>query len=310
MKKFLANVGLYSAIILFGLLCLEFSLYTQENEYSYKRHYIEQHLHDIKVLTQGSSLFEVSVDPSLIGDSVFNGSMSGIGNIYVKSATHQMALRYLPQMSNLKTLIVPFPVTDAHAGSGAWKYRMTSASKTCNCMRVKYLGTLANLCDILFWPELINSTMEYMKRFERTDEENRVCDLRGFRSRGRDLDDRKPEWETLQLGKVDTAKTRQDTWSVIQAYQEVAEVCKEYGIELIGVAMPYYKTKLDQITPQLKADYHYVISEIRKTHPEVKFFDYTYDKRFTSDDFQDAVHLNNNGARKFSQIMKEEILGW
>ena len=307
MKKFLIKVGLYSAVLFFGLLCFEFSLYTQENEYSYKKHFIEQHLKDIKVLTLGSSLFEVSVDPSIIGDSVFNGSMSGIGNIYKNSATHQMALRYLPLMSNLKTLIIPFPITDAYAGSGTWKYTLSPAGRSCLCMSVKYLHVLTDPRDILYWPELVNSNMQFMKRFERTDEENRICDARGLLSRNRDLEHRKPDWDYVRSG-INSNKTRRDTWSVIQAYYEVAEVCREHGIELIGVATPYYKTKQDQITAQMKSDYHYVISEIKKKYPEVQFYDYTCDKRFTSDDFQDAVHLNNNGARKFSKIMKEEIL--
>lgn len=54
---------------------------------------------------------------------------------------------------------------------------------------------------------------------------------------------------------------------------------------------------LKEITPSIKADYKYALSEIRKKHPEVEFFDYTNDKRFTSDDFQDAVHLNNVGPQ-------------
>ena len=57
-------------------------------------------------------------------------------------------------------------------------------------------------------------------------------------------------------------------------------------------------------------DYLYVISTIKKKHPEVAFYNFTDDKRFTSNDFQDLVHLNNNGAKKFSKILKEEVLYW
>ena len=115
------------------------------------------------------------------------------------------------------------------------------------------------------------------------------------------------EWKEHLLN---DKKTSDDTRFVVEAYNDVAELCKKHGVNLIAIATPYYKTRTDQITEKEIADYHFAVAEIKKKHPEVQFYDFTYDKRFTSDDFQDPLHLNNNGARKFSLIIKNEILKW
>lgn len=318
MKSFIIKIGVYAMLVVLGLLCFELSLYTQENEYSYKKHYIESHLDDIKVLTLGSSLFEISVDPSMIGEGVFNGNLSGIGSLYANSATYQMACEYVPKMKNLKTLIVTFPINEVYRGSGDWEFIQRPASRTCQCMRVKYLHALTDVRDIVYWSELINSKMDYVGRFKKTDYATRICDSLGFRSNNRDLKDRKKGWDSAYIMKPDEwkehllnyKKTSDDTRFVVEAYNDVAELCKKRGVNLIAIATPYYKTRTDQITEKEIADYHFAVAEIKKKHPEVQFYDFTYDKRFTSDDFQDPLHLNNNGARKFSLIIKNEILKW
>lgn len=312
MKKFIKKVGIYSFVILIGLLCVELSLYTQENRYSYKKQYIENHLNDIKVLTLGASLFEVSVDPSMIGDSVFNGSVSGIGDLYSNSATYQIIFRYIPQMPNLKMLIIPCPISNVYRGSDIWKFINVPSSRSCQCMKVKYLNVYEDWKDIVYWSEFVNSSQDFLGRFEKTDEITRNCDSLGFVSKGRNLENRQENWENQFVDGIVNrfikGKTRKDTWALIEGYKVVAELCKKQGVKLVGVATPYYKTMLKELSPTVKADYQYALEEIRKNHPEVQFYDYTYDKRFTSDDFQDAVHLNNNGARKFSRILKEEVL--
>lgn len=312
MRNFTKFIIIYLVTTTLCIITIECALFTQENEYSYKCHYIENHLNDIKVLTLGASLFEVSVNPSIIGDGVFNGNLSGISDLYKNSATYQMAFRYVPQMHNLKVLIIPCAVANLYRGSNDWHFMSDPGSRNSQCMKVKYLNVYEDWRDIVYWSEFVNSSMDFMGRFEKTDEETRNCDSLGFVSTGREIENRKRGWENAfvehNVNNFLKGKTRKDTWALIEGYNDVAELCKKHGVKLIGVATPYYKTMLKEISPTIKADYKYALSEIRKKHPEVEFFDYTYDERFTSDDFQDAVHLNNVGAQKFSKVLKDEVL--
>jgi RNase H-fold protein (predicted Holliday junction resolvase) len=306
MRIFKKYIILYLCGVFIGFLCIELALFTCENEFSYKKHYIENHFNDIKVLSLGSSLLETGFDPSIIGDSVFNGNLSGIKSIYMNSVTYQLAFKYIPQMKNLEFLIVPFAITDTYAGSKNWGEKREPAYI---CMGVKYLNILTQPKDILYWSEIVNSNMGYMGRFKKTDEENRLCDSLGFFSRNRDLKDRKQGWEKGFVGKKIAVQTLNDTYSVVQAYNDIANLCKENGVKLIAIATPFYKTRQEQIPQQLIAHHHYVITKIKKKYPTTfNFYDYTYDRRFNTDDFQDAVHLNNSGARKLSKIIKKEIL--
>jgi len=309
MRLFAKFILIYLGVMLVFIISLELALLTQENEYSYKRHFIENHLDDIKVLMLGSSLFQTSIDPVAIGDSVFNSSLGGIKDIHKNSASYQMAFRYVPKMKNLKALIVPYPIFDIYNGSDSWIYDTESNNRTNNCMKVKYLDTPEDIRDYMYWSEFINSKKAYIKRFILSDKESRCCDSMGFVNTGHKLGNRQEGWK-FNYGDNPAEKPREQTWSVIEGYNDVAELCRQNGVTLIGIATPLYKTRAKGLTPKFKADYKYTISEIHKKYPEVKFFDYTYDSRFSSDDFFDAVHLNNNGAIKFSRIVKEEVLGW
>ena len=151
--------------------------------------------------------------------------------------------------------------------------------------------------------------MDFMGRFHKSDEENRLCDSLGFLSKNRNLKDRKPGWDKIFADNKIVASTLDDTYSVMHAYYDIAKLCNDNNIILIAVAPPYYKTKLEQIPQKQIYHHHYVLESIKKKYPtSFEFYDYTFDKRFNSDDFQDAVHLNNNGAKKFSLIVKKEIL--
>lgn len=110
MIRFLKLTSIFALFCLSILIIVEFALFTQENKYSYKIHYIEKNHDKIKVLTLGASLFEVGIDPSVIGEGVFNGNVSGISDVYQNSPTVQLAKRYVPLMENLETLIVPFTI--------------------------------------------------------------------------------------------------------------------------------------------------------------------------------------------------------
>lgn len=311
MKRFLKLTSIFALFCLSILIIVEFALFTQENKYSYKIHYIEKNHDKIKVLTLGASLFEVGIDPSVIGEGVFNGNVSGISDVYRNSPTVQLAKRYVPQMENLETLIVPFTIYNVYDGNNQeWHLQTIPAVRSCKCMAVKYLKTKVHPLDFVYWSEFLNSDMDYLNRFFDTDINTRLCDSLGFLSKGRNLENRPKGWNKMAKDNSKDIRRPQDTQSVIDGFLDIAETCRNEGVRLVAVAPPLYEERYNQLSPSIKADYHYAIKMIKQKYPEVEFFDYSNDKRFVADDFQDVYHLNNNGARKLSIIVKKEILKW
>lgn len=311
MKRFLKLTSLYAVFCLTILAIVEFALFSQENKYSYKVHYIEENNNRIKVLTLGASLFEVGIDPSVIGEGVFNGNVSGISDVYRNSPTVQLAKRYVPQMENLETLIVPFTIYNVYDGNNqGWHLTTIPAVRSCKCMAVKYLRTMVHPLDFIYWSEFLNSDMDYLNRFFDTDINTRLCDSLGFLSKGRNLENRPKGWDKIVEDKSEDIRKPQDTQSVIEGFLDIAETCRNNKVRLVAVAPPLYEKRYKQLTPSIKADYQYAINRIKQEYPEVEFFDYSNDKRFMADDFQDLYHVNNNGAHKLSIIVKNEILKW
>ena len=82
MKRFIIRVLLFSLCVLAIGAIFELYLLTVENEYSYKRRYVEENGSAIKTLILGHSHAAFGMNPDLMGDSVFNFAISGRAHHY------------------------------------------------------------------------------------------------------------------------------------------------------------------------------------------------------------------------------------
>lgn len=299
MRRFLKNILIIGAIMFSILFGIELLLLTKPNDYSYKRKYIESHLDGIKVLFLGHSYFEVGINPAVIGDSVFNAAISGraAGNTW----DAQLAERYVPKMKNLKVLALPFAYHHIYETKSITP-ESRSNIRTYKCMNYKYLGLTSGSFSLRFWPELLNSNLNFWARLS-TKASKVQCDSLGFIA----FPDRAENWQTEHL--PDTEPTKADLNKVLlQDYLRIAAVCKENGVSFVIIATPIYDTYRQIISEKWQVDAEKIISEVRKSFPEVLFYNFAFDSRFTEDYFKDAGHLNEQGAKMFSEIVKEEVL--
>ena len=89
----------------------------------------------------------------------------------------------------------------------------------------------------------------------------------------------------------------------IECYENFIKDCKKQGIKLYVFASPCF-------VKASHSDYSVTIGkEIAKKY-DTKFYDYSNDTLFTSNRllFADLVHLNNNGAKIFSNIVLDRII--
>ena len=49
---------------------------------------------------------------------------------------------------------------------------------------------------------------------------------------------------------------------------------------------------------------HDFAAKLKKEFPNVEYYDFSFDNRFVPEDFNDASHMSELGAAKFSKIMK------
>ena len=308
MKKFLRDILLFGIII---NVAIEFLLFLRPNEFSYKRAYVEEHINDIKCLLMGDSYIEMGLNPSMMGDGVFNMAIMGRTTIY----DVELAKRYVPQMEQLQFLVIPLAYHHFFFGrkikketaNADVKKKPSGLRETRKCMYYKYMGLRVD--GFWYWSELLNSKLDYMSRFFRNDEDCRECDSLGFFKW--DFSKRGDNWMNIdQTSIVDTTieANREEQALLYAQYCTLAELAGSRGAKLVILSTPKYKTFNNQTNPVIKREMEAFVADLKQKYPNVEYYDYSTDERFVDDDFYNANHLSEFGASKFSKIVKEEIL--
>ena len=269
--------------------------------------YVEEHINDINCLLLGNSFIEHGLKPNILGNGVFNMANSGRDIVY----DVELAKRYVPQMNQLKVIIIPIDYSkfyfDRQKDNPNEMHKPIGYGDTYKCMYYKYMGI--RIDGFWYWSELLNSKLDYMKRFLKNNKDAIECDSLGYRKRK--LFRRKDNWENMYLPKVvDTTldANREKQELLYTHYCTLAELAKNQGAKLVLLFTPLYKTYNDATNPVVLQEMVSFVSDLKQKYPNVEFYDYSTDKRFVDEDFWDASHVNDIGATKFSKIVKEEIL--
>ena len=290
-------------------VAIEFLLFLRPNMYSYKRAYIEEHINDISCLLLGNSHIDQALAPNILGDSVFNMAIAGRGLVY----DVELAKRYVPQMSQLKVLVMPLDYSRFYFGREKENPNEMREplvyQDTYKCMNYKYMGIRVD--GFWYWSEMLNSKLNYMKRFMKNDEKARRCDSLGYIKNENSLLKRKKKWENWGLPKIvdTTIVANQEEQELLYThYCTLAELAKNQGARLILLFTPNYKTYNEATNPAVLQEMVSFVDSLKQKYPNVEYYDYSKDKRFVDEDFFDASHLTDIGATKFSYIVRQEIL--
>ena len=315
MRKFIHNVTIFGIILLLMNVAIEFLLFLRPNEYSYKRAYVEEHFNDISCLLLGNSHIDRALNPEILGEGVFNMAIAGKWPIY----DAELAKKYVPQMNQLKVLVMPLDYPRFYFGrekdnpnvmrdKASLRRQGIYSQSTYKCMYYKYMGIRVD--GFWYWSEMLNSELDYMKRFKKNDEKARGCDSLGYVVNKNSLK-RKENWENWGLPKIvdTTIEANQEEQELLYTnYCTLAELAKNQGAKLVLLFTPHYKTYNDATNPVVLQEMVSFVDSLKQKYPNVEYYDYSKDKRFVDEDFSNANHLTYIGATKFSYIVRQEVL--
>ena len=99
----------------------------------------------------------------------------------------------------------------------------------------------------------------------------------------------------------------------LEALYEVIDACKEKGATPILITTPLlseYTDKVMQSSPDFLDEFYSIIDKVVED-TDVMYCDYAFDERFINnyDWFMNVDHLNKEGARIFTDIVFEEVMG-
>lgn len=100
----------------------------------------------------------------------------------------------------------------------------------------------------------------------------------------------------------------------IKAINEMINICESIGAEPILVTTPFleeYNKYVHELSPDFYVDFYGLIDEI-VDNKHVLYLDYSEDERFSDSYslFMNADLLNKEGARKFTDILIKETIGY
>ena len=307
MRKFLTNIAIFSILVFLLFTTIEVALLFIPNTYSYKRDYLENHINDIRVLLMGSSYIEEGVCPGLIGDGCFNMAIAGRNIVY----DAEIAKKYFSQMSHLEVVIMPLDYSIFEFGRGHKNPLDTRdtdrLTDTYKCMYYKYMNL--HIDSFIYWSEILNSQLNYISRFWQSRQENVECDSLGYVAVG--LNERKAGWEYRAVPPIiDTSiNIDEEAFRLYWPYFEViADRVKQSGAIFVLVNTPKYKTYQNDINEDVMQEMNQLIFQLQRKYDNIEYWDFTFNTEFEKDDFYDACHLSDRGAKKFSNMLREKIL--
>lgn len=306
MKKFLIYIGIYLILAITVFLVIELLLLYQPNTYSYKREYLEKHINEIEILLMGNSYIEEGVRPDLVGNHCFNLAISGRDIVF----DSEIARKYFLKMDCLKVVVMPLDYSKFEFGRGKvnpldTRKNIDGMTDTYRCMHYKYMHL--HIGAFWLWSEIWNSQLNYMSRFWQSRQECIECDSLGYIKL--EFSKRGKKWEYRALPPIiDISKQiDENAYSdYYKNYSTIARYCQQKNVILLIINTPKAESYRKEINDKVMCEITQFIYKLQTEYSNVRYIDYTFDD-FEQQDYNDACHLSDCGAIKFSKKLKYSI---
>lgn len=300
MKRFLLSTFFLSVILLLTLLVGECIVRRMPNPYQTKHQQMMRHSDDVETLFWGSSHAYFGIRPEYIPRS-FNLANTSQNLKY----DYFMLEQYAGQCRQLKTVVLPISYFTLFScgfeGTDNWWYAINYKIY----MDCPYHPDFSKYNLELAHPSVYTGKLKtFLFGRQKND-----CDSLGWGT-AYSLASRLSTWETTDAIAAARRHTAED-WSHLEEnlffFRKIVSFCSSHSFSLILVTTPTwhaYHERLD--TGQL--DKMYEVIHAMQHEYALPYYDYLKDSRFVADDFYDSDHLSEVGARKFSLLLKQEVL--
>lgn len=293
MNKFIKNTFIFSTPLVICIILFEVLLRGIPNDYSYKRNYLDFHSKELNVLFLGSSHTYFGVNPKFIQSNCFNASHVG------QSLDIDLEIfnRYVKKSDKLKYLFVPVDYFSLYnqIGVGVEKWRVKNYNLYYGINKSSRIEDYFEILNGKFKNNIFRIVKYY--KYHKTDI---ACNNLGWGFKYSS----KNNWDLISTGTVaarrHTKKNELFFKENIAILNKIVSIAKGKNIKVIFFTSPAYKTYVSQLN---KCQLQTTISEVKmiaSSNSNVSYFNFLNDKSFISEDFHDADHLNEIGAKKFS----------
>ena len=313
--KFILKLILLVIIIwgIFAVIARKFGMYIYDEEYaSYKQtvDYIKNSNENNKVLIFGDSVAKAGVIPQKISDDTYNIAMAGATTI----EQYYIMQDYLKNHEAPKTLIMMYFI-GAHDSIDDFFWNRTIYFNILSSNQFKEIaanGAFSNEdrtgATFEFWQYKLCSPTKYYapiknslfeNRYETNKQEYEIAQ----KSKGQHYFGTDPMYESNNV--TITGKKHFEVLPIIDLYMnKCIEQCKENGIQVIIEQHPINLSTFANMSNEYKEEYMKYMKNLQEKYPEIIVN--TEYNICDNDWLGDFSHLNENGATKFSEELKEK----
>lgn len=308
MRKFLFLFLIGCVAFLFIAICIELYQAKVINAYTYKYQYMEEKSCKIKTLLLGNSYMENSINPHLMGDSVFDLAISARWIYY----DCKLLEKYISKMTNLHQVIfgmgyaVPFyrsyhfpEENKAFANNEKFNYEKFMHIRYDKPPYYYWFGLLK---DRIRMTSLLNDDKEFLDALER--------DTLGYIGYDCLFEQQIGDWKTKQNIDptiIHNPHAKEQIGEYTRFLMDMAKLCQQNGVRFIVITPPCHDSYNDNVRQEGLDILYGMIEKVRSEYP-IEYKDYLQDKEFRADSiYFNCSHLNSIGADMFALRVKKDF---
>ena len=291
MKRFSLNFLIFIIPIILFLIITEYALREIPNDYSYKNNYLKNNAHNIETLFLGSSHTYYGINPDYFPGNSFNAS-------HISQSIdldYKLINKYSDKFENIENIVIPIDYFSlfSRTSTGIEYWRMKNYNLYYN------LNTSTNPKDYMeIFSFSIKKNIGRIIDYYYYGKSNITCSTLGYGNLER------KQADLIETGKTAAARhTKKDKKLLDESIEiiiEIIEYSRQKNVDVLFYTSPAYKTyrnNLDSGQYQLTIN---TIDSISNKYDNAYYYNLISDEGFTQEDFRDADHLNENGAKKLT----------
>ena len=295
MRKFLLRIFLFLVPAIVLLAVAEKYVRTIPNSYQQKNDWMMRNAHTVKTLLLGNSHGYFALNPSVMGDSIFNLCNAS------QRLEHDFFLlrRYSDMCDALEQVVL---VAD---NSNLYDVPMEQDEPARVAYYQLYMGYRAHSMLSKYGFELSNMTYAQQKLKFHIQGLGTMCDSLGW-GNNYVVADRNPDDFLYKNVREHLFVNWEYTHRNRDYIDSIASWCQQHQVKLVLLQTPVcedYTRKAPAWQLQLV---NAIVDSCCVKYGAVKC-DYSRDPRFCDNDFFDSDHLSDQGARKFSAILAHDL---
>lgn len=307
MKKYLTEIVIYfllpAALIAF---VAEYSLRKIPNDYAFKNQWLTQNSHNLEVLALGASTVLHDIDPFYLQKNGFNAAHLSQSLQY----DHFIFNKFIDQMPSLEYVIQGIdywsPFGDIAESPEWWRvryYNIHYGSKLYRCQgRYNYELYFRDIGTFKRAARGFLTLLGFMDETQITINERGHGHHYTFRNRASEWDN--GEYEASRHNRLIADAIQGNPIDENKRYvEEIIQKSAEREVKVLLVNLPIFRSYREHqnraFVIRQKEFCHYFAEK----YENVLYCDFSDDPRFSEDDFYDANHLNERGAKKITLIL-------